>query len=90
MRELSHCLRAAIALAGDRAISIANLPEPIREARGRIGDEDGERERRDELVALLREHRGNVSAVARSTGKARQQIHRWMKRYRIDPDDYRE
>ena len=40
-------------------------------------------------VALLYEHRGNVTAVARAMGKAPAQIHRWMKRFLIDPDVYR-
>ena len=47
--------------------------------------------RRAALVALLREHGGNVSAVARAMGKARMQIQRWMKRYGLEthgpPDD---
>ena len=41
-------------------------------------------------IKLLREHRGNVSAIARSTGKARMQIQRWLKRYRLDPARFRE
>jgi DNA-binding NtrC family response regulator len=45
--------------------------------------------RREELIALLREHRGNISAVARAMGKARTQIQRWVKRYRLDLDDYK-
>ena len=42
-----------------------------------------------ELRALLQQHRGNVAAVGRELGKERMQIHRWMKRYNIDVDDYR-
>jgi transcriptional regulator with GAF, ATPase, and Fis domain len=30
-----------------------------------------------------------VAAVGRELGKARMQIHRWMRRYGIDVDDYR-
>jgi DNA-binding NtrC family response regulator len=45
--------------------------------------------RREALIALFREHGGNVSAVARTMGKARMQIQRWMKRYKIEPEDYR-
>ncbi|WP_437504994.1 sigma 54-interacting transcriptional regulator [Sorangium sp. So ce1099] len=45
--------------------------------------------RRRELVALLVEHRGNITAVARAAGKARMQIQRWLKRYRIDPEQFR-
>jgi transcriptional regulator with PAS, ATPase and Fis domain len=40
--------------------------------------------RRRELLALLAQHEGNVSAVARVTGKARAQIHRWLRRYGLD------
>jgi transcriptional regulator of acetoin/glycerol metabolism len=44
---------------------------------------------REELLALMLAHAGNVSAVARSLGKARMQVQRWLKRYRIDPTAYR-
>ncbi|HZJ66460.1 MAG TPA: sigma 54-interacting transcriptional regulator [Kofleriaceae bacterium] len=45
--------------------------------------------RRDRLLELLREHRGNVAAVARAMGKARMQVQRWIKRYRLVPDEFR-
>jgi transcriptional regulator of acetoin/glycerol metabolism len=38
---------------------------------------------------LLEEHRGNLSAVSRAVGKDRKQIHRWLKRYGLDPDGFR-
>jgi transcriptional regulator with GAF, ATPase, and Fis domain len=44
---------------------------------------------RDEMVRLLREHKGNISAIARLKGKARMQIQRWCKRFRLDPEAYR-
>ncbi len=43
----------------------------------------------DELRALLARYQGNVAAVGREYGKERMQVHRWMKRYGIDPDAYR-
>jgi transcriptional regulator with GAF, ATPase, and Fis domain len=43
-----------------------------------------------ELRALLLSHRGNVAAVGRTLGKERMQIHRWMKRYNIAIDEYRQ
>ena len=49
-----------------------------------------DRARKEELLTLLGQHRGNVTAVAKAMGKARMQIHRWMKRYGIDPQDMRE
>jgi len=44
---------------------------------------------RDELVSLLKEHKGNVTAVARVLGKARVQVQRWMKRYHLRPTVFR-
>ena len=41
------------------------------------------------LRELLRAHAGNVAAVGRVLGKARMQIHRWMKRYSIEIEEYR-
>ena len=52
-----------------------------------LSDED--RRRRDEITRLLREHKGNISAIARVMGKARMQIQRWCKRYRLDPESFR-
>jgi DNA-binding NtrC family response regulator len=42
-----------------------------------------------ELRSLLEAHGGNVAAVGRQLGKARMQIHRWMKRYGIHVEDFR-
>jgi DNA-binding NtrC family response regulator len=43
----------------------------------------------EQLRALLGAHRGNVAAVGRQLGKARMQIHRWLKRYGIRAEDFR-
>jgi len=44
---------------------------------------------RQELLALLEQHDGSVSDVARALGKARTQVHRWLKRLYIDPNNFR-
>jgi transcriptional regulator with GAF, ATPase, and Fis domain len=44
----------------------------------------------EQLRALLVRHHGNVAAVGRELGKERMQVHRWMKRYGISVEDYRE
>ena len=44
----------------------------------------------EELRSSLSAHRGNVAAVGRQFGKERMQVHRWMKRYGINVDEYRE
>lgn len=59
------------------------LPAPARPLSAR------EEQHRDELLAVLREHEGNISAVARAMGKARIQIQRWVKRYGLDPMSFR-
>jgi DNA-binding NtrC family response regulator len=43
----------------------------------------------EQLKALLARYEGNVAAVGRELGKARMQIHRWMKKHGIDIDDFR-
>ncbi len=45
--------------------------------------------RQAHLQKLLEQHHGNISEVARVMGKARNQIQRWIKRYRIDIERYR-
>jgi DNA-binding NtrC family response regulator len=41
------------------------------------------------LVELLREHNGNVSAVARALAKDRALVNRWIRADGVDPDSYR-
>jgi len=41
---------------------------------------------RDELLAALREHSGNVGAVARQFGRDRKQVYRWIRKHGIDED----
>jgi ActR/RegA family two-component response regulator len=40
-------------------------------------------------MALLHEHKGNVSAMARAMGEHRFQIQRWLERYGLDPETFR-
>ena len=61
---------------------------PARPARVEPAPDDPEALRRT-LVALLEQHRGNISHVARDLGKARMQIHRWLQRFDLDPEAYR-
>lgn len=53
----------------------------------RPGSTDDEHKAR--LLALLAQHRGQVANVARAMGKARMQIHRWIRRYEIDLESFR-
>ena len=99
VRELEKALGSAAVLC-DGTIDLDHLPEALRSDRGPpasvaadasgspLGRED--RRVREELVGLLAEHHGNVSAVARAMGKGRMQVHRWLKRFGLDLDAYRE
>jgi DNA-binding NtrC family response regulator/pSer/pThr/pTyr-binding forkhead associated (FHA) protein len=42
-----------------------------------------------DLTSALERTRGNVSEVARTMGKTRMQIHRWMKRFGLHPETFR-
>lgn len=89
-RELDKVLHAALALAGGGEIGIEHLPAWSRE-KPVEAQENGLRESdplKDDLIRHLSEHKGNISAVARATGKARMQVQRWMKRFGIDAEDY--
>jgi transcriptional regulator with GAF, ATPase, and Fis domain len=97
IRELEKCLTTAVALAGDAPVDLPHLPEELRRAAVRpptppakvpdLTEED--RRRREEIMSLLTEHRGNVTRVANAMGKAPMQIHRWLKRYAIDLRTFR-
>jgi transcriptional regulator with GAF, ATPase, and Fis domain len=62
--------------------AITPFAAPALPARARRGDDDARL--RHELEALLREHGGNISAVARATRKTRFQVRRWIKRFGFD------
>jgi DNA-binding NtrC family response regulator len=44
---------------------------------------------RDALEALLREHRGVITDIAKLTGRSRKQVYRWLEQYGLDANDYR-
>jgi transcriptional regulator with GAF, ATPase, and Fis domain len=99
VRELEKCLSGATVLAGGGVVGVEHLPASLRGAgqgtgpatvaAPRLSREEEERRRHDDLVALLREHDGNVSAVARAMGKPRTQVQRWLRRLRVDPLAFR-
>ena len=92
VRELDQVLARALVLSADGSIDASHLalPAPSRapkeEARPLTTDDQ---KLREELVLALSRHGGNVSNVARELGKARMQIQRWLRRFGIDPEEYR-
>lgn len=68
----------------------AMLAEPTTEATEAVRAQRPSAPTEEELRGLLARYRGNVAAIGRELGKERMQIHRWMKRYGISPDEYRD
>jgi transcriptional regulator of acetoin/glycerol metabolism len=93
IRGLQRALAAANAVRDGQMIDVAHLEAalpspspkdtaPLPRAPARPLSETGHAQR-EQLVALLAKHGGNISAVARELGKARFQVRRWIKRYQI-------
>jgi DNA-binding NtrC family response regulator len=98
VRELEQCLALSAALAKDGWIERAHLPpavaraldaKPVAQATVSSATQGRDDRLLLELLAQLAAHDGNLAEVARAMGKARMQIHRWCKRFGIDPDVYR-
>jgi transcriptional regulator with GAF, ATPase, and Fis domain len=99
VRELESCVKRAVVLSEGKPLDESMLTDDIaRDLTGYgqvlVASEPGESGRdavpsEADLIALLQRHQGNVAAVGRDLGKARMQIHRWLKRYGIDIQNYR-
>jgi transcriptional regulator with GAF, ATPase, and Fis domain len=99
VRELEKCLASALLLARGGRVELEHVRDSIRcapraapatrkQVSGPEALTDRDRKLRDELVQLLRENGGNVTAVARAMGKARTQVQRWLRRFEIDPGSF--
>jgi pSer/pThr/pTyr-binding forkhead associated (FHA) protein len=94
VRELEQALATAQVLAGAELVRAEHLPDTVRTGRPPgaprpVVLSETDQKVRDQVVAALREHQGNVSAVARALDKDRKQIQRWIKRFGLDPGSYR-
>jgi transcriptional regulator of acetoin/glycerol metabolism len=72
--------RATLPLVTEAAPAVAGPPVAIPEDDASL---------RAFVLAALETHKGNVSDVSRALGRTRMQIHRWMKRFEIDPATFR-
>jgi DNA-binding NtrC family response regulator len=100
VRELEKTIEAAVALATRDRVELEHLPRDVASHRAvdprlkeTVQPDDSETlddalER--ELVRLMTVNRGNVSKVARSMGRSRMQVHRWLKRLNVNPDQFRD
>ena len=93
IRQLEHVLKTAAHLAGPSAIRCIHLPQELRMRAPRTRTYSAlsrlDQQRRTTLLGLLRTHKGNISAVARSMNTARVQVRRWCQRYEIQVAAFR-
>lgn len=100
VRELQNVVERIISLTEGQIVSLLNLPADIRSCQSPpLQDSDGagtpncsrkqrrqvlEDKEKQEILALLAAHGGNVSLTARAMGVARNTLYRKMKQYEID------
>jgi transcriptional regulator of acetoin/glycerol metabolism len=86
LHELDLAIAAAVAVSrGERLAD--ELVEQIGEVV--LSPADLAAKRKAELVALLRDHRGNLAAVARALATSRAQVHRLLRRFELEAESYR-
>jgi transcriptional regulator of acetoin/glycerol metabolism len=94
IRELEQALSTASVLAATSSVAAHHLPETVRSGRPPgapkpVQLNEIDQRIRDDVHAAMREHNGNISAVARALQKDRKQIQRWVKRFGLDPNGYK-
>jgi sigma-54 dependent transcriptional regulator, acetoin dehydrogenase operon transcriptional activator AcoR len=97
VRELEQCLTTCVTLAKHGVVDPSHLPpkvaqsleEPTAPVEHAVALSERDQGLRLELLHQLSQHQGNLADVARAMGKARMQIHRWCKRFGIDPNAFR-
>jgi transcriptional regulator of acetoin/glycerol metabolism len=105
IRELERCLARAAAVAESGLIEVEHLPDAVRgtAAGPSSGSEDSSDEddnasecpgapddQHAQLVRVLTQSGGNVSAVAQKLGTSRLQVYRLMRRFGIEPRAFRQ
>ena len=101
VRELQNVLRRAIALTRGETIMLEDLPDYIAELQGGSGHDRGgngyfklrdaslARFEVDYLSKLLRRFKGDVATAAADADMPRGSLYRLLKRYNIDPTQFR-
>ena len=90
LQHLPETVRAA--LDGHGAASAASLRPAKADDPGAASAASAERREvpsEEALRELLELHNGNIAAVGAALGKHRMQVHRWLRRYDIDINDFR-
>ncbi len=92
VRELEHIIQRAVAVARDRTVDLADLPEHVVTAAGTAArDREGgvaaarDRAERAEILTALARHHGDLVAVAADLQVSRTTLWRLMRKHRIRP-----
>lgn len=96
IRELKNVIARSVLLREDVAVEEVQLDNETKPScRPEILLEDAiatlpTRPPQDELVELLRQEQGNISAISRRLGVCTKTIYRWLKHYRIELEQFRQ
>jgi transcriptional regulator with PAS, ATPase and Fis domain len=94
VRELGEVVKRALALADGRKIRVGDLPGGVRESleagpRVTAARKWRPAPSRIQLERLLREHRGNISGVAKALDRQWAVVHRWLRQHDLKADQFR-
>ena len=94
IRELEQAIAGAVVLGKSEPLGLKQfpfaLPHAARSESGfKLKQPTADLALRQQLDELLREHHGNVTAVARAPGKGPTQVQRWLKRLGLVAEGYR-
>ena len=100
VRELESAIKRAALLATAGPLDVSDLPQDIAECMQDYGSPAFPEPRpsspssrtvptESDLRDALERHAGNITALGREFNKERMQIHRWLKRYGLDPAAFR-
>jgi DNA-binding NtrC family response regulator len=90
VRELKNVVKQVLTEAGDDpSLRLAHLPAELRAPGLPAADRAEAAVTREQLEQLLQKTQGNVALVARSLGKDRRQVYRWLEEHGIDPAAFR-
>ena len=100
VRELRNVIERAVVLCDGESVRVRDLPDYIREQvrlakriRAAVGYKASreqwlESQGRQYLTALLRRHRGNISAVAREAQISRKSVYELLRRFEMDVREF--
>jgi DNA-binding NtrC family response regulator len=94
VRELKHAAEHAKLFSKGAPIEIGHLPPAFLAKKEApppkpVSEASEEAPTIDALKSLLVTHQGSVAEVAKALGKHRNQVYRWLKRHKLDPDTFR-